>query len=85
MCHVASSDDSETDASTLSELPMACMSSLGESPTDNPNAPLITLQLQVDIAGPSEPPQIAQSRKVVIVEPNTSEGKCRIKVSEKAR
>jgi hypothetical protein len=85
MCCVASSDDSKADAFVSQELPLVHMLSSGESHTYNMHAHLINLQLQADIAGPSEPLQVNQSGKVVIQEPHTAQGKRRIKISEKAR
>ena len=85
MCCVASSDDSEADASVPHELPMVHMLSSGETHTYNVHAHLIPLQLQTDIPGPSEPLQVNQSGKVVIQKPHMDQGKRRIKISEKAR
>ena len=61
------------------------MSPSGECLIYISNAVLTNLQLHVDMAGPSEPLQIQQSRTLVIQEPYTSQGKRKIKVSEKAR
>ena len=85
MCCVAPSEDSESDESVPSEHPIDHMRAPGEYIIHSSNTYIITLTLHVDMAGPSAPPYETQSSAVVMQGSYTSQGKRKIKVTEKAR